>query len=109
MKFANFSHIWAKRGMTPHQRYEELWRELQLCDELGFDYGFCVEHHFRRGQSQGNIEVTGSPTLRFIIDLLLRLGLSTPRNQYIVSLWLAMHAAQKTATNRLSAPPQLAA
>jgi hypothetical protein len=76
---------------------------------LGFDYGFCVEHHFRRGQSQGNIEVTGPPTLRFILDLLLRFGLSTPRNQYIASLWLAMYAAQKTATNRLSAPPQLAA
>jgi len=30
MKFAHFSHIWAKPGMTPHQRYEELWRELQL-------------------------------------------------------------------------------
>ena len=50
MKFAHFSHIWAKPGMTPHQRYEELWRELQLCDELGFDYGFCVEHHFRPGR-----------------------------------------------------------
>lgn len=45
MKFAHFSHVWAKPGMTPHQRYEQLWRELQLCDELGFDYGFCVEHH----------------------------------------------------------------
>ena len=28
MKFAHFSHIWAKPGMTPHQRYEQLWREL---------------------------------------------------------------------------------
>src|SRR5881227_3201213 len=37
--------------MTPHRRYEELWRELQLCDELGFDYGFCVEHHFRPDES----------------------------------------------------------
>ncbi len=37
MKFAHFSHIWAKPGMTPHERYEELWRELRLCDELGFD------------------------------------------------------------------------
>ena len=45
MQFAHFSHIWAKPGMTPHQRYEQLWRELQLCDDLGFDYGFCVEHH----------------------------------------------------------------
>src|SRR4249920_3525536 len=51
MKFAHFSHIWAKPGMTPHQRYEELWRELRLCDELGFDYGFCVEHHFRPDES----------------------------------------------------------
>ena len=51
MKFAHFSHIWGKPGMTPHQRYEELWRELQLCDELGFEYGFCVEHHFRPDES----------------------------------------------------------
>ena len=51
MKFAHFSHIWAKPGMSPHQRYEELWRELQVCDELGFDYGFCVEHHFRPDES----------------------------------------------------------
>src|SRR5262245_23373360 len=51
MQFAHFSHIWGKPGMTPHQRYEELWRELTLCDELGFDYSFCVEHHFRPDES----------------------------------------------------------
>ncbi len=51
MKFAHFSHIWAKPGMTPHERYEELWRELQLCDALGFDQSFCVEHHFRPDES----------------------------------------------------------
>ncbi len=51
MKFAHFSHVWAKPGMTPHERYEELWRELTLCDELGFDYAFCVEHHFRPDES----------------------------------------------------------
>ena len=51
MKFAHFSHIWAKPNMTPHQRYEELWRELALCDGLGFDYGFCVEHHCRPDES----------------------------------------------------------
>ncbi len=51
MKFAHFSHVWAKPGMTPHQRYEELWRELELCDALGFDYSFCVEHHFRPDES----------------------------------------------------------
>ncbi len=51
MKFAHFAHIWGKPGMSPGQRYEQLWRELQLCDDLGFDYGFCVEHHFRPDES----------------------------------------------------------
>ena len=51
MKFAHFSHVWAKAGLDPAERYEQLWRELQLCDELGFDYGFCVEHHFRPDES----------------------------------------------------------
>src|ERR1017187_2507881 len=51
MKFAHFSHIWGMRMMTPHQRYEQLWRELEACDALGFDYGFCVEHHFRPDES----------------------------------------------------------
>jgi alkanesulfonate monooxygenase SsuD/methylene tetrahydromethanopterin reductase-like flavin-dependent oxidoreductase (luciferase family) len=51
MNFAHFSHIWGKPGMTPYQRYEELWRELELCDQLGFDYSFCVEHHFRPDES----------------------------------------------------------
>jgi len=46
MRFAHFAHIWGKPGMTPHQRYEQLWREVQLCDEVGFDYAFSVEHHF---------------------------------------------------------------
>jgi hypothetical protein len=43
-----FAHFLCKPGMNPHQRYEQLWRDLQACDELDFDYGFCVEHHFRR-------------------------------------------------------------
>ena len=51
MKFAHFSHVWGKPGMTAHERYEQLWRELALCDELGFDYGFAVEHHFRPYES----------------------------------------------------------
>ena len=51
MKFAHFAHVWGKQGMSPHQRYEELWRELKLCDELGFDNSFCVEHHFRPDES----------------------------------------------------------
>ncbi|MBX5493615.1 MAG: LLM class flavin-dependent oxidoreductase [Chloroflexi bacterium] len=51
MRFAHFSHVWSKPGMTPAQRYQQLWRELAACDELGFDYGFCVEHHFSPHES----------------------------------------------------------
>jgi len=51
MKFAHFSHVWGKPGMSPHARYEELWREIELCDALGYDYAFCVEHHFRPDES----------------------------------------------------------
>jgi alkanesulfonate monooxygenase SsuD/methylene tetrahydromethanopterin reductase-like flavin-dependent oxidoreductase (luciferase family) len=51
MKFAHFSHVWGKPGMTAHERYEQLWRELELCDTLGFDMSFCVEHHFRPDES----------------------------------------------------------
>jgi alkanesulfonate monooxygenase SsuD/methylene tetrahydromethanopterin reductase-like flavin-dependent oxidoreductase (luciferase family) len=51
MKFAHFSHIWAKPGMTPHERYEQHWRELEVCDATGFDHSFCVEHHFRPDES----------------------------------------------------------
>jgi alkanesulfonate monooxygenase SsuD/methylene tetrahydromethanopterin reductase-like flavin-dependent oxidoreductase (luciferase family) len=51
VKFAHFAHVWGKPGMTPAQRYKQLWKELQLCDELGYEYGFCVEHHFRPDES----------------------------------------------------------
>jgi len=51
MKFAHFSHVWNKPGMTAAQRYDQLWRELAACDELGFDFAFCVEHHFNPNES----------------------------------------------------------
>lgn len=51
MKFAHFAHVWGKPGMTPAQRYQQLWRELEIADALDFDYGFCVEHHFRPDES----------------------------------------------------------
>ncbi|TMA07748.1 MAG: LLM class flavin-dependent oxidoreductase [Deltaproteobacteria bacterium] len=51
MKFAHFSHVWNKPGMTAARRYEQLWRELATCDELGFDFGFTVEHHFNPNES----------------------------------------------------------
>ena len=36
--------------MMPFERYEQLWRELALCDQLDFDYAFAVEHHFIPGE-----------------------------------------------------------
>jgi alkanesulfonate monooxygenase SsuD/methylene tetrahydromethanopterin reductase-like flavin-dependent oxidoreductase (luciferase family) len=51
MKFAHFSHVWNKPGMGPAQRYSQLWKELRLCDESGFDFGFTVEHHFSPQES----------------------------------------------------------
>ena len=52
MKFAHFSQIFPRQGETAAERYEQLWRELVLCDELGFDYGFASVHHFERLRPQ---------------------------------------------------------
>lgn len=52
MKFAHFSHVWNKESvMTAAQRYDQLWRELAICDEFGFEFGFAVEHHFSPHES----------------------------------------------------------
>lgn len=51
MHFAHFSHVWSKYEMTSADRYEQLWRELELADELGFEFGFAVEHHFNPRES----------------------------------------------------------
>lgn len=51
MKFAHFSHVWNKLGMNAAERYDQLWRELALADELGYDFSFCVEHHFNPRES----------------------------------------------------------
>jgi len=92
MKFAHFSHVWSKPDMTPHQRYEQLWRELQLCDETGFDYAFCVEHHFRPDES-----LMSSPSL-FCVGA----GARTKRLRigpmgYIVPLYHPLRLAEEIA------------
>jgi alkanesulfonate monooxygenase SsuD/methylene tetrahydromethanopterin reductase-like flavin-dependent oxidoreductase (luciferase family) len=51
VEFGYFSHVWQKPSLTAGQRYQLLWRELALADQLGFDYGFTVEHHFRPDES----------------------------------------------------------
>ena len=52
MKFAHFCQVFPRKGETTAERYEQLWRELQLCDEVGFDYGFTSVHHFERLRPQ---------------------------------------------------------
>ena len=33
MHFGYFTHVWGKPGMQPSDRYQQLWRELELADE----------------------------------------------------------------------------
>lgn len=92
MKFAHFSHIWIKPGMTPHDRYEQLWRELRLADDVGYDYGFCVEHHFRPDES-----MMSSPSLYAV-----GAGMNTKRMRigpmgYIVPLYQPLRLAEEIA------------
>ena len=51
MQFAHFSHVWSIEGMSPADRFELLMQEIEVCDEVGFDYAFCVEHHFTPHES----------------------------------------------------------
>jgi alkanesulfonate monooxygenase SsuD/methylene tetrahydromethanopterin reductase-like flavin-dependent oxidoreductase (luciferase family) len=51
LKFAYFTHVWGRPGQTPGQRLDELWREVELAEQLGFDYAFSVEHHFTPHES----------------------------------------------------------
>ena len=47
-KFGHFSELLNKPGVTGYPRYEQMWRELELADELGFDYRFqCIHHSFK--------------------------------------------------------------
>ena len=92
MKFAHFSHVWSKPGMTPHQRYEQLWRELEVADQTAFDYAFCVEHHFRPDES-----LMSSPSL-FCVGA----GARTKRLRigpmgYIVPLYHPLRLAEEIA------------
>jgi alkanesulfonate monooxygenase SsuD/methylene tetrahydromethanopterin reductase-like flavin-dependent oxidoreductase (luciferase family) len=43
--------VWGRPGQTPGHRYAELWREIELAEELGFDFAFSVEHHFTPHES----------------------------------------------------------
>lgn len=45
MKSALFTHVWGRPGITPAQRYEELWNQVEVADRIGLEYAFSVEHH----------------------------------------------------------------
>ena len=92
MKFAHFSHVWAKPGLTPHARYQELWRELALCDALGFDYAFCVEHHFRPDESW-----ISSPSLYAVSAAAHTKRLRIGPMGYIVPLYHPLRLAEEIA------------
>lgn len=92
MKFAHFSHIWGKPGMSPHDRYELLWRELQLADELGFDYGFCVEHHFTPHESW-----MSSPSLYAIGAGARTKNMRVGAMGYVVPLYNSLRLAEEIA------------
>ena len=48
MKFAHFTQTFPRDGETAAERFDLLWRELELCDRIDFDYGFSSVHHFSR-------------------------------------------------------------
>ena len=60
MKFAHFSQLFNKVGMETPARYEQMWREVELADELGFDYGFQSVHHFHKLRPTPAVYCTGA-------------------------------------------------
>lgn len=48
MKFAHFTQTFPREGETAAERYDQIWRELELADEVDFDFGFSSVHHFSR-------------------------------------------------------------
>ena len=48
MKFAHFTQTFPREGETAAERFDQLWNELELADQVNFDYGFSSVHHFSR-------------------------------------------------------------
>ena len=48
MKFAHMSQVLPRPGEPVTERFDQIWRELELADEVDFDYGFASVHHFSR-------------------------------------------------------------
>ena len=60
MKFAHFTQTLPRPGETAVDRYDQLWRELELADEVNFDFGFTSVHHFSRLRPTSTIYCTGA-------------------------------------------------
>ena len=60
MKFAHFTQTLPRPGETAVDRYDQLWRELELADEVNFDFGFASVHHFSRLRPTSTIYCTGA-------------------------------------------------
>ena len=60
MKFAHFTQTFPRDGQTAAERYDQLWRELELADEVNFDFGFSSVHHFSRLRPTSTTFCTGA-------------------------------------------------
>ena len=58
MEFAHFEQVFPRAGESARDRYDQLWRELQLCDSLGFHYAFASIHHLSHLRPQAAVFVT---------------------------------------------------
>ena len=60
MKFAHFTQTFPREGETAAERYDQIWRELELADQVDFDFGFMATHHFSRLRPTAAIYCTGA-------------------------------------------------
>jgi alkanesulfonate monooxygenase SsuD/methylene tetrahydromethanopterin reductase-like flavin-dependent oxidoreductase (luciferase family) len=60
VKFAHFTQTLPRPGETLVDRFDQLWRELELADEVNFDFGFASVHHFSRLRHTSSLYCTGA-------------------------------------------------
>jgi alkanesulfonate monooxygenase SsuD/methylene tetrahydromethanopterin reductase-like flavin-dependent oxidoreductase (luciferase family) len=60
VKFAHFTQTFPREGETAADRYDQMWRELELADQVNFDYGFSSVHHFSRLRPTSSTYCTGA-------------------------------------------------
>jgi alkanesulfonate monooxygenase SsuD/methylene tetrahydromethanopterin reductase-like flavin-dependent oxidoreductase (luciferase family) len=55
MRFAHFTQVFPRANEPAADRYAQLWRELEVCDEVGFDFAFASIHHFHHLRPQSTV------------------------------------------------------